>query len=638
MDLKWRRLCAATVLLVYFHVFMEWLFYMTKPSFFSGLGAFEAFLTLLITPLPLALLALAPILALWILVRAAATRRWEGESLRSALTIPALIGVCCALVLADNFTVTVLGFGVRHAGAAGRWIYALAGLMVLVFLYRLAAQFTASADSGGDSKAMSFAALALIFVSSIGVVLAWVSAPAVDASDLVKRSSAAGLPNIVLIGGDGMSAEHMSCYGYRRETTPFLDSFTKQSLVFWNHLTNAGSSGASITSMFTSKLPTRTRVIYPPDILRGRDAYQHLPAILRRAGYSSIEISMRHYADAYDLNLRDSFDSANARDIGARRVDPLPGVAFCSELYFLGQVWSRVEERLLHILGVRAMVDAFEEATAKKKDHYRDAQRMEAFLRFIDVAPEPFFTHLHLCATHGGMFRPLRRVFSRGKRQSREWMPDFYDDAILGFDSHVKTIVDHLSRRGTLDRTIVVIYSDHGMRWTVDRRIPLIIRFPGDSAPAERIEVNTQNMDLAPTLLDAMGLPIPEWMAGASLLASEPDRLRPIISIGAKEETELRDGWFEMRDSRPPFYSLRYVNIAVCQRSFSLDLRTNAMTVSELSGHSAPCAESELPEPAEARRLIVEHLRENGYDVSSLDAPLRAPPTESRTTRPSSYQ
>ncbi|MBN2368986.1 MAG: sulfatase-like hydrolase/transferase [Vicinamibacteria bacterium] len=657
MTRDWKRLCAVTVILVYFHVGMEWLFFVTKPSFFSGLDAFENSLTLLITPLPAASLALALVVAFWTCARATATIsilaarvrakrarsidrvagrvrgrvgsawrrlvRMGGERLclRMALAIPAFLGAFCLLILADNFTMTVLGFGVRHAGAAGRWTYMSIVAALVAVLYRLFARFVTSPDVAGESKAPPLLALGLLVLSLLGVVVAWVAAPAVDASDRAKNSSVAGLPNVVLIGGDGLSAEHLSCYGYRRDTTPFLRSFVEQALVCRNHLTNAGSSGASLTAMFTSKLPARTRVFYPPDILRGRDAYQHLPAILRRAGYHSVEISMRHYADAYDLNLRDSFDSVNGRDIGARSIDPVLGAAFCSEIYFLGQIWERVGERLLHIIGARMMVDAFEEATAKKKDHYKDAQRMTKFLRFIEDSPEPFFAHLHLCATHGGMFQPLRGVYSRGKTQRREWMTDFYDDAILEFDGNVGVIMARLSSRGLLDHTIVAIYSDHGMQWTVDRRIPLIVRFPGDSATIGSIEANTQNLDLAPTLLDALGMPIPIWMEGKSLLASAPERLRPIFSIETQEEAELLDGWYEMRNSRPPFYSLRYVNVAICQRTFSLDLQMNVIAVSDLSGHSAPCDESDLPQPAEAKRMIVAHLRENGYDVSSLDAP-----------------
>jgi len=632
---SWAVLGALAVVLVYFHVFMEWLFHVTKPSLFSALGSFETALALATTPLPLALLAGAAVIALWAVARATASLSGAGAAFRLARGIPAFIGTCCVLILADNFTLTVFGFGIRHTGPLGRWAYALSSLALVVYLYRVTSRAVAGLDSRAGSRALLLAALTLLVASSAGVAVAWVASPADRSDDFAGAPRTQSLPNILLLGGDGLNAEHMSCYGYDRDTTPFLRELKKSALVFQNHFPNAGSSGASTASMLTGKLPTRLRLIYPPDILRGRDAYQHLPAILRRAGYRSVQISMRHYADAYDLNLRDSFDTANFREVGSHHFSALGrglGVAFCSQTYFLGQVWERVEERLLHILGVKKMVDAFEEATAAKKDSYRDAQRIEGLLRFIDSSPEPFFAHLHLAGTHGKTFAPRHRVFSKDKEQDRQWMPDFYDDAILDFDADVEAIVEHLSMRGKLDRTVIVIHSDHGMRWATSARIPLLIRFPtGPRSTGAGLSANTQNLDLAPTLLDYLGMEIPEWMEGRSLISSRLERLQPIISVSSRQGAEWKDGWFEMPDWGAPFYSLKAVSVVLCHRSHWFELQGNTLLTSEVAGHTAPCSDAELPSPAEVRQLVIEHLRATGYDVTSLEepGPLSTPTPES---------
>ena len=58
-------------------------------------------------------------------------------------------------------------------------------------------------------------------------------------------------------------------------------------------------------------------------------------------------------------------------------------------------------------------------------------------------------------------------------------MPDFYDDAILEFDSRVREMTELLKEQGVYDRTLLIINTDHGSRWTINQRLPLILRFPG---------------------------------------------------------------------------------------------------------------------------------------------------------------
>lgn len=111
-----------------------------------------------------------------------------------------------------------------------------------------------------------------------------------------------------------------------------------------------------------------------------------------------------------------------------------------------------------------------------------------------------------------------------------EQIIDLYDGCVRNFDDEVARIVDHLERCNMKDNTIIVIYSDHGMEFferetwgqgnsvIVDdsSRIPLIVVDP--RKPKGNIISNTvRSIDLAPTLLDLVGLPIPKEMQGISL-------------------------------------------------------------------------------------------------------------------------
>jgi arylsulfatase A-like enzyme len=124
----------------------------------------------------------------------------------------------------------------------------------------------------------------------------------------------------LLIGSDGVNADDMSVYGYQRDTTPFLKVFAKNALVAQNNFPNATLTTGSLVSIFTGKLPTTTRVLYPPDILTDVNSIQHFPGILQALGYYNAEISVDYYADANVLNLQNSFVTVNGRSTYAGKL------------------------------------------------------------------------------------------------------------------------------------------------------------------------------------------------------------------------------------------------------------------------------------------------------------------------------
>lgn len=62
-------------------------------------------------------------------------------------------------------------------------------------------------------------------------------------------------PNIILITIDCLRADHMSCYGYKRKTTPFIDRLAKEGMLFKNMFVNGSFTALSVPSFLRSKLP-----------------------------------------------------------------------------------------------------------------------------------------------------------------------------------------------------------------------------------------------------------------------------------------------------------------------------------------------------------------------------------------------
>ena len=203
-------------------------------------------------------------------------------------------------------------------------------------------------------------------------------------------------------------------------------------------------------------------------------------------------------------------------------------------------------------------------------------------------------------------------------------MTDFYDDAIIGFDEQVRELFLGLGERDLLGNTLVVICTDHGMGFTVNERLPLIFVFPG-GANAGRIAANVQNLDIAPTVLDFLGIERPEWMEGFSLIAGEMPRDRTIFTIDRVYGVEVGDLArlrLDRRSIGPPFYSLGSIGAVLCDRLYNLRLDEMVLEVSRVEGHTAPCGDEEMPHAQYIVRLILDRLMADGYDVSSIKEPL----------------
>ena len=534
-----------------------------------------------------------------------------------SLLLPSGVLALAAFLMVDNFTLTVLGWGIRHVEAKGLLGYQALLVSIAVAVYYQIRQAEQAISRHGLGRPFGATCTALVSITLLGTVYLGTRKTS-DATLIAPHLKSGAPPNILLIVGDGVETEHMSLYGYDRDTTPYLRKLSERSLLCENNFPNAGPSAASVASLLTGKLPTETRLVFPPDILTGKDSYQHLPAVLKMLGYRSANIGLRYYADAYDLNMRDSFDWANDRELqGFLLPESLTGLIGQGAAYFLTQIRDRIESRLLHVFGVVRMSDAFDQLVQAPYQPRGDSGRIVQLWRWLDEGEGPFFVYLHLLGTHGPNFRPVRRVFSEGKTQDQPWMKDFYDDAILEFDSNVKTILQGLADRKLLQDTIVVITSDHGIKHTSRQRVPLMFFVPADDR-RRRVSSNTQNLDIAPTLLDYLGVDRPGWMRGQSLTAKDPNPGRTIFTV------DRIHGHGVVVRSRiipshivPPFFSLGSVSLIRCDTAFEFQLRKNVVFVSKVKGHTRPCRDG--PSPAEAMQQIVDHLERYDYDISLLD-------------------
>lgn len=612
------RASVLTIISVYAFFFSEWLFFATKPSFLTSLSTFEGLSALFVVVIPVALLVQLAMVFTWAL-----SLIGERTSLKLYIIymFPALVVAATIFLLIENFTYTLFHFNVGSLDGVGRYFYGISlvalGLATLEYFVRQDAENWGDQTRWWLSTAGSLLAMSTIFFM---INIATYS----ENRSQFTIGKGGKQPNILILSTDGMSATNTSAYGYKRPTTEFLEKFKKESLYAENSYTNCAHTSCSITSMLTGKMPMNTRVIFPPDILTGKDAYEHLPGILQRAGYKTIDISVRHYADAYDLNIRRGFDYSNSRTENLKFVSnsnlwKLQKVAGDSG-YFLRQSYERLQERILHLLGLQEMQNPYHAVTQPwRSQRWRwngsDPKRVDELLSFISGNKGRYFIHVHFMDTHGARFSPRKPFFSKGKKQKRDWMVDFYDDSIRDFDSYVHKIVDHLKKTGTYNNTIIIITSDHGKNRTTHHRLPLMIRFPG-GAHKGVIRDNVQRLDIAPTILDYLGATIPEWMDGKSFLENKTGRYRPIYSAFTIRPKRFRNGLWAVVGRPPPFYSLGSLAMVVCDKWYRMSLKTGKISIKSIEGHTQICEPGALPNAEQAKEKLLKRLSRSGYRIN----------------------
>ena len=216
---------------------MEWLFFATRPSSLSILSPYESMEALAVTGGAFALTLVIGSVILSLPAGLVNSPKWRPRLLVLSYIPPALLLSITALIMLDNFTSTVFKFGVISMEGLRRAVYAFGFVAFFWGMIRFSQWIVRR-----NKKPASFLTLGLLTVSMAGILAIRLSN---DLSDTY--------PNIIILGGDGLSANYLSVYGYPLKTTPFLNEVAKTLLVAENAFPNASNTTPSTTSVLTGK-------------------------------------------------------------------------------------------------------------------------------------------------------------------------------------------------------------------------------------------------------------------------------------------------------------------------------------------------------------------------------------------------
>ena len=279
--------------------------------------------------------------------------------------------------------------------------------------------------------------------------------------------------NVLFVLVDTLRSDRLGAYGYARETSPWLDSLADRGILFTSHLAQSSWTKCSMASLWTGLYPVRTGITRAD---HGLPEEARMPAeIFRDAGFRTVGIWRNGWVSP-------TFGFAQGFDVYDRPVSaPLP---------------PQILRANPTVKGGGSDMDAVRAAAA--------------FLRTSQ--DDRWFLYLHLMDVHEYIYDSESALFGTD-------YSDVYDNSIRYVDDTLARLYRVLFEAGELERTLIVITSDHGEAfrergyegharkvYRESTETPWILSLPFVVDPGVTIQSRTYNVDVWPTVLDLLGL------------------------------------------------------------------------------------------------------------------------------------
>jgi arylsulfatase A-like enzyme len=341
--------------------------------------------------------------------------------------------------------------------------------------------------------------------------------------------------NIVLITIDALRPDHLSCYGYKRRTSPTIDKIAKQGVIFKNAVAPSTWTAPSMVSLFTSTYPINHGVIdgrvnngkvYDQQVFS--DELVTLTEVLQKNGYTTFGV-------ASNLHLGESLGFARGFDF-FECLSFLPAPSVNKALF----AWEdEIKKSNKFFLWIHYIDPHFPYHPRKPWINYYTSDRGKT--ENIAKLSIPALWERYVELTQDN------------QTQTKQEVTDFVNSLLALYDSDINYIDYYLRsviQKFKLNKnTLIVITSDHGEGFFEHRilghtytlyqetiHIPLIVKLPR-STQGEIFSTQVNLVDIFPSILQLLNIDPPEHVVGKPFLSE--DGIRKGLS-----EKEGRDCYF----------------------------------------------------------------------------------------------
>jgi len=352
------------------------------------------------------------------------------------------------------------------------------------------------------------------------------------------------MTNVILISLDTVRADHLSCYGYGKRTTPNIDALAADGTVFLQNYSTGVWTPPGHASMLTGLYVSEHGVYGTRRLAEGVPT---IAEVLKRHGYRT------------------------AGFVNNSQVGELVGLEKGHERFV--EVWKGLETDSIVERAISGLLRKTKEALGQTD--MGAAQTNREFAEWLDAAggQAPFYAFLHYIEPHNPLnppqpFRnrclkdapkdvdmekikkiahnPLVCFIEDLKPTDAEiaYLTALYDGEIEYTDGKVGEVVELLKQKGLYDDTMIIITADHGEHFgeyglwshcaSLYRevlRIPLVMKFPKGISARKKVDGYTQLVDIFPTVMEATGVSGKENIktSGVSLVPNGANRYHEYV-------------------------------------------------------------------------------------------------------------
>jgi arylsulfatase A-like enzyme len=338
-------------------------------------------------------------------------------------------------------------------------------------------------------------------------------------------------PNIILIVLDTTRLDHLSCYGYHRNTSPNLDRLAAESVLYMQAIAPSSWTLPSHASLFTGKFTSSHGARYDNNgplrlvnAIKGSEDWNKV----RARGLSQNEVTL-----ASILKQKGYLTGA------------VVGGPWMKKVFGLNKGFEYYDDNDIGTLNGR-LADQVTAAAVRWIDQSQN-KNIFLFLNYFDPhypynPPDDFVT-----------------PFFQKNPQTFDQLPDLqkiiasYDGEILYMDYHIGKLLENLKANNQYDNSMIIVTADHGdllgehgkfghgkYLWQEEIHVPLFIKYPVGEISPRKSNLRIQLTDILPLICERLGIDIPENIQGDV----PPEIKHPIVAETYPLKAMGQDGFW----------------------------------------------------------------------------------------------
>lgn len=426
--------------------------------------------------------------------------------------------------------------------------------------------------------------------------------------------------NIILIVIDALRQDHLSLYGYARNTTPHIDALAQQALVCTNAYSQSNWTCPSMASIFTGTYPLVHKVYNPPEGIIDRfsvlpEQLTSIPEALKEKDFYTAAVTSCGWVSE-NSNYDQGFDEFHL-------VEREDETIIDKAIEFIREKKKRDFFLYVHLLDLHD----YSWLKIRHKQFLKDSYNLPEHIQILHTKPQ------------SEVYQKLGSIVNKKDLpdDTLDYLIDIYDSYLFFTDQLVGKLVESLQDEKISKKTMVIITADHGEKFFEHGellhggqslynevvRIPLIFH-SGLMFPNQKINPNlVESIDVFPTILDLFGMERitiggMDQCQGKNILEEYKNKTALIENSSQDRQKIIHYDWsyiYHNRDDRRELYDLgrdpfEKNNLADSQK---IVVKKMHRLLLQKINDSLALSQAISPEDAKIDKRVLEVLKSLGY-------------------------